>query len=186
MPQVTSVTFTFGGDDEEMNKKRHGYKWHLSYHKAIGLLDSFKAKARVLSPPHMKVFVRRWGLQWELRWCIEWRTSCWWSDGSYDGMGSVLSENIGGIPSQEPSWDEEWETVYHRRLYGGPPHRATVERSRRHMDRGFLSLKGAGSCLVVSSHIFWSYFVTITFGFWWSYWTISGLSVSGCHVTSKF
>lgn len=107
MPQVTSVTFTFGGNDEEMNKKRHGYKWHLSYHKAIGLLDSFKAKARVLSPPHMKVFVRRWGLQWELRWCIEWRTSCWWSDGSYDGMGSVLSENIGGIPSQEPSWDED-------------------------------------------------------------------------------
>lgn len=119
MPQVTSVTFTFGGNDEEMNKKRHGYKWHLSYHKAIGLLDSFKAKARVLSPPHMKVFVRRWGLQWELRWCIEWRTSCWWSDGSYDGMGSVLSENIGGIPSQEPSWDEEWETVYHRRANDG-------------------------------------------------------------------
>lgn len=111
MSQVMSVTFTFGGDDEEMNKKRYGYKWHLSYHKAIGLLDSFKAKVTVLSPPHTKVFVRRWGFQWESRWCIEWHTSCWWSDGSYDGMGSVLSENIGGIPSQEPSWDGECNKV---------------------------------------------------------------------------
>lgn len=56
-------------------------RWYFGYPKAIGPLDSFETMAGAISTRHIKVSVKQWCVQCPSRWYVEWRISCWWSDG---------------------------------------------------------------------------------------------------------